>query len=376
MMPVVAIGELKYKKVYTVLKDEILKGKYSAHGSFPSVMQVCRRFGIARLTVVKVFDKLKGDGLIVSHWGAGTFVARRGRSRKVGLIVPGISYSEFFPPIVSEISRLSQEEGYVLLFGDTMSNDPHERERKTKSFAEQLVAENVGGVIYQPLESLMDSDKVNREVVDVFGRHDIPVVLLDCDIVHPPDRSDYDFVGINNYEAGWRLARHLIEAGARRISFLIRPEWAPTIHARFRGACFAVSDRGGVAPMAEAKCQIGTFIAMPADVEALRRHMKRVRPDAFICGNDTTAAKFKQTLESAGYAVPDDVLLAGFDDVRVASLMTPSLTTIHQPCEDIARIVFEALISRMENPQRPTREIFLKAPLIVRKSTQRKGGRR
>ena len=68
------------------------------------------------------------------------------------------------------------------------------------------------------------------------------------------------------------------------------------------------------------------------------------------------------------------VMLAGFDDVRCASLMTPPLTTIHQPCNDLALLAYKSLRERIKNPDLPSRKILLPAPLVVRESTINSAG--
>ena len=75
------------------------------------------------------------------------------------------------------------------------------------------------------------------------------------------------------------------------------------------------------------------------------------------------------TLAKLGYSVPDDVKVAGFDDVNYATISAPALTTAHQPCNELADLAFEMLMSRIDNPDAPPRETFLDAPLIVREST-------
>ena len=87
------MGELKYRKAFDTLRSEILSGKYASWKSFPSIVATCTRFKISRLTAVKAFDKLKEEGLISTRVGAGTFVTKDARSRFIGLVVPGISYS-------------------------------------------------------------------------------------------------------------------------------------------------------------------------------------------------------------------------------------------------------------------------------------------
>ena len=136
-------------------------------------------------------------------------------SRKIGLIVPGVAYSEFFQPIVGEISRLSQEQGYTLLFGNITSKDPAKRAAQAKRFAKTLVKEGVSGVICQPLEFVEDSERLNQEIVSIFDVARVAVVFFDCDFVLPPGRSNYDVVGINNYDAGYRLGDHLMAKKAK-----------------------------------------------------------------------------------------------------------------------------------------------------------------
>ena len=76
-----------------------------------------------------------------------------------------------------------------------------------------------------------------------------------------------------------------------------------------------------------------------------------------------------KTLKKLGVAVPDDVMIAGFDDVREAAGMNPPLTSVRQPCFEIANMAFKALLERMANAKLPPREILLDTTLVVRKST-------
>jgi LacI family transcriptional regulator len=79
-------------------------------------------------------------------------------------------------------------------------------------------------------------------------------------------------------------------------------------------------------------------------------------------------------LDGLGLRVPDDVLLAGFDDTSTARVMTPQLTTIRQPCDLIAETAFDRLLRRLVNPALPPAEILLPAPLVARASTRRPEG--
>ena len=355
-------GSVKYLRICEELRQEILDGKYASGASFPSIVALMRRFAVSRLTAVKIVNRLKDDGLLKSQWGRGTFVV--GGSRKIGIIVPGMAYSEIFPPIVSRVSELAQDEGYSVILGDISTKDPSRRAALTRKFIQTLVDEGAVGVLVEPLEFLSNMDDLNRENMATLDAAGIPVVLMDSDIEPPPCRSRYDVVGINNQDAGIAIAEHLFAQGARRIGFQLRPNWAPSVRNRLRGVRTACAERDG------ARCDV--LAAEPDDVAALRRFLSENGcPDAFVCGCDKAAARFCRTLKDVGIFVPRDVLLCGFDDVEIAALMTPSLTTVRQPCADIGEALFKTLLGRIQDRAAPPREIHLPSSLVVRESTQR-----
>ena len=211
------------------------------------------------------------------------------------------------------------------------------------------------------MEFFEQSARYNQEVVAIFTAARIPVVLIDCDIVPSPQRSACDVVGVNNFDIGRTLARHMLERGARHVRVLRRPLCATTVMNRILGVQTVLG-----AP----RIEDFTVTAEPSDEAAIRRALRgRKGADAFICGNDAVASHLLVTLRRIGKRVPEDVLVAGVDDVEHATLVTPPLTTIHQPCEAIAATAFHFLLSRIDDPSLPARECLLPAPLVVRSST-------
>jgi LacI family transcriptional regulator len=241
-----------------------------------------------------------------------------------------------------------------------------ERTAQVKALAEEFCNGDFQGVIYEPMAGKL-GDEINPVVLEMFDRKKIPVVLLDSDIVPFPERSHYDVVGVNDIEAGARIAKHLISVGAKNVHFLVCKLFPITFSNRLIGA-------ESILKMAGVKIPKGgnVLYAEADDVNALKRYLKRqkMRPDVFICSNDAIAAVFKRTLETVGLRVPQDVMLTGFADLSIASLMTPTLTTVHQNREEMARAAFERLIARIKNPDLPPCDIFLPSQLIVRDSTK------
>ena len=360
--------ESKSSQLYEQLKNDILSGCYSESCVFPSEVALSRRFGVSRSMMTNVVRELERDGLVTRYQGCGTFVTKHGASRKIGLLVPGVSITDFCKPGVSEINRLASKEGYDLRFREIWSELHLGRVAQVRDFAADFIRGNVAGVIYEPLSG-SEGDEVNSRILNLFERKKIPVVLLDCDIVPFPERSRYDVVGVNDVEAGARIVRHLLSVGAKHIHFLFGDLRPMTFINRIAGAEAELRLAG-----AKASCGGNILYAEADDLKALKRYLKRQkrRPDAFVCCNDAIAAVFRQTLEKAGLRVPEDIMLTGFADLSIASLMTPTLTTVRQNREQMAQTAFRQLVERMENPSLPPCDIFLPSPLVVRESTNRR----
>lgn len=354
--------DTKYRKLVGELKDGILGGRYGAERPLPSLRALMRRSGLSSSTIRRAFAELERTGLVIRARGSGTFVAPAAASRKIGLIVPGVAYCEIYPPIVSEISRLAQEKEYRLLIGDVSGRAKEPLLRRARRVAEDLVNDKVSGVLFQPIESVSDAQACNRAVLSVFREAGVPVVLVGYGVQRTlPECGGYDVVGINNFDAGFRLAAHLSEVGARRICFLKKKgERSVSCIDRIHGIQSFLGTR-------RFSPDRNVLEAAADDSRAIGRYVRRRRPDAFICGNDALAATFRQTLEKLGISVPVDLLLAGFDDVNIARLT--QLTSVRQPCESIARAAFGRLLERLADPRLDPAEILLAAPLAVRMST-------
>ena len=239
--------------------------------------------------------------------------------------------------------------------------------------ARDFVKQGVAGVICQPIEFLKDSEQITRRILSVFDEASVPVVLCDYDFTGFPKRSAYDVVGIDNVKAGALVYEHVKSVGAKRIGFLVRPYASQSQLDRLNGAIIAnKTARDGV------NCEILIpLFAHPEDSKQISRYVRRNKPDAIICGNDKTAAILKGTLETLGVDIPRQLVLAGFDDVSIATIMSPRLTTIHQPCDKLAEVAFYRLLDRIRNPDMCPEVISLPVTLVVRESTSRrrqKGG--
>lgn len=355
-------GEIKYRAIYETLKDEILAGRYASGRRFPSEAQLIRRFGGSRITVIHALQELSRIGLIVRRKGQGSFLTKRAENygRSLGIIIP-ISRGEIFPPICREITRLAQRDGYSIQLADFLAGDAGSRLSEARRIAENFVSQNVMGVIFHLTDGVAEANRINETALKVFDAAGTPVVLTDCDVTPYPKRSRYDVVGGDDVDAGYNLTRHLLDCGARRLAFLLPP---------FGNISFMNRSRGFLAAVAERRRIWGRVVAgAPDDVAFLKRLLRKMKVDAIVCGNDRVAAALMATLAALGKKVPEDVQVAGFDDVNFARLVSPGLTTMHLPCAEIGATAYRTLLARVERPDLPPRTISLAEPLVVRAST-------
>lgn len=354
----------KYTLIYETLRREIAAGKYGKGHPFPSEVALMRRFDVARHTILRALWELRAEGIVTRRQGKGTFLTRKaGRTKRLALIVHGSDYCEIFSPIMREVSHICHENGYLLLLGDVNGKSPRERVQSVEKLAHDYLEQGIDGVIFQPIEFLKDSARINARICSMFDGAGVPVVLLDSDIVPAPERSRYDLVGIDHFAAGRRMAAQLRAAGAKRVAYLMQANRAPCVQERWLGLKFGCT---GLALAGE------PLLASPDDVAAVRVFLRRYRPDAIACYNDLQAGTLMRTLAALNRSVPGDIMVSGFDDVNCATIVEPQLTTTHQPCSQIARMAVETLLSRIADPTLPPREIFLSAPLVLRESTVRK----
>ena len=361
-------NQTKHQHVFEALMNEIVSGKYQDGERFPTEWQLVERFGVSRPTVIHALRDLQVDGFLERRQGSGTFLTAGKKLLKgyFGMIIPSHGSIEIFTPICSAISACSQESGYTLLFGHVSAATVEEREKRLLELCAQYIRQKVAGVFLEPLlEMNPEHETVNRKILKMFESSRIPVVLLDRDIVHFPERSAYDLVGIDNLSAGYRIADHLIKTGARKIIFMTHQGLAPTVQQRIAGMCDALVNAG--IPWDASTIAYGNA-GDRSYVRSVIGRAKKNRPDAVICANDVTAIQLISTLVELGLHVPEDIRVTGFDDVQNSKLVSPALTTVRQPCAEIGTLAAKTLIRRILDPNTPAHTILLHAPLVVRKS--------
>ena len=372
-MPAMREKPTKSSEISERLRQDILDGKFDDARKLPSEHQLMRRFAVARETVRAAIRELLDKKLVERRHGYGTFLvdlAKKKAAQKFALIVPD-AYYPFYGRICRGIEMAAKKRGWAILSAALGSGSMRERAFRAVEFSEVCIREKVSGVFFQPLQFLSESEAMNRGVLKLFKTAGIPVILLDSDFVAPPNRSEYDLVGVDNTGIGYALAKHVIAAGAKRIMYFSNPLPAPTSLKRGTGVGIAVTEAG--LPWKRES----VFFADPATTRAAARVFAgRSRPDAIIAVNDYIASILLKTLKAIGKRVPEDVLLAGVNGDPLAEEAIPPLTTVVQPCHEIGATAVSLMFERLANPDLLPREVFLSAKLLERESTRGKGNGR
>lgn len=359
---------VRFNEIARQLRDEVLNGRYGAEGRMPSENQLVTRFGVSRPTIARALKVLSDEGLLERRAGSGTFARLGGKAsasaKLLAILVPGLGNTEIFQHICGELASLARMHDYSLVWGgsDQPRLDPDLSLQQTEQLCRQFIQRGVAGVFFAPHELVKEKEAANREMAVMLREAGIPVVLLDRDLTSFPARSDFDLVGIDNVAGGYLLGEHLLKLGCTSVHFVARPLSAPTVEARIAGVREALA-RHNVKPDPN-WVRIGDF----EDKKFVRSLVGPIRPDAYVCANDHTAAQLLRELHHAKVRVPEDVRVVGFDDVKFATLVSPSLTTIRQPCREIALIGFRAMMDRIVDPTLPPCHLSLSPGLVIRDS--------
>lgn len=275
--------------------------------------------------------------------------ARTLASRKTNTI--GLVFSEirgaFFPHLLKGIEAQLHEAGYELLVYSTHSDRPIKR----KPIGEH----NTDGL-------LVFTTSLDKEEIARLYKINFPIVLMH---ETPPAEMDIPVITVENKDGAVMLVNHLIEHGRRRIVFLRGPEGHEDSQWRERGYREALAAHN--IPFDEALISSGEF-----DQEAAYHSMKkliqdRVEFDAVFAGDDDASIGVYRALKEAKRLIPDDVAVVGFDDVEFAGYISPPLTTVRAPIEEVGREAVRQLLSLLNGGQAQSL-VLKRTELVIRES--------
>jgi DNA-binding LacI/PurR family transcriptional regulator len=272
-----------------------------------------------------------------------------GRSRLLGLIVSEIT-NPFFPELIQGFEEVAVENGYEVLIGST-NYDPE----RMKSCIRRMVERNAEGVAVMTFG-------IEQPLLDQLADRKIPLVFVDV----APNRPGMSVLRIDYHHGIRQGVQHLAALGHRSIAFVAGPLRLHSAQSRLAAFKKALQECG--IPVEE-KFIIEGDHTMEGGLAAAARILEHKNlPTAIMCSNDMLAIGVLHKLSRSGLQVPGDVSIIGFDDIHMAEMMIPSLTSIQMSRADLARAAVSALRTHLEGST-PKREYTIDTHLVVREST-------
>ena len=207
--------------------------------------------------------------------------------------------------------------------------------------------------------------RINDTFETSLKQSNLPAILVDA----PSPNNKFDSVLSNNLEAGYKLTNYLLEQGHINIAFVGGFENShPSFIDRRHGYLQALHERG-ISKQYLVNCSYN-------DPQAVAEIMSRIRQEkpeitAIMACNDKVAIELIQAANDLGVAIPDDISIAGFDNIILADNITPPLTTMNIDKVSLGRLGVELMLYRLRFPEAAAINATLSSTLLVRKSVRR-----
>src|SRR3984957_20597255 len=273
-----------------------------------------------------------------------------GRSRLLGLIVSEIT-NPFFPELIQGFEDIAVEHGYEILISST-NYDP----RRMSLCIRRMLERRAEGVAVMTFG-------VEKPLLEQFAERNIPLVFVD----EGPERPGISLLRVDYHHGIRQGVQHLAALGHRDIAFISGRKGLHSAQSRLAAFSRSLEECG---IDADPEWIVEGDHTMEGGIEAMDRLLKvKQRPTAVMCSNDMTAIGVLHTLYRAGLRVPDDLSVIGFDDIHIAQVTIPPLTTIQMLCFELARAAVPALRAHVEEGGEPKRSYKINTHLVVREST-------
>jgi LacI family transcriptional regulator len=273
-------------------------------------------------------------------------------TRTFGMLVT-TSINPFFAEVVKGVERRCYEKGYNLLLCNTEGD--FERLRFN---IDMLLQKRVDGLL------LMSDELVNQHF-DIFERHAaVPTVVMDSGETDFPSDKIQD----NSYHGGYIATKYLIDKGHTQIGCIRGPLDKPTAKKRYAG--FEKAMREADLTINEKWVEVCNFDCEEGASALKKLHERGPLPSALFVCNDMMAMGVINAASQLGMNIPDDLSLIGYDDIKIARYMTPSLTTIHQSKFHLGQQAFDTLLEKIQTQRTTDLEIQLEPTLVERNSVK------
>jgi LacI family transcriptional regulator len=279
----------------------------------------------------------------IPHAAARMLITRR--SNTIGALLPDL-YGEFFSELIRGVDLAARARGLHLLVSS--SHDSAE----DAAAALRAMQGRVDGM-------LILSERVDAAFLHANLPKALPAVLLNSAM----QGSEYNVISVDNYAGACAMVRHLLGAGHTSVAHISGPAGNFDAQQREKGYRAAMAEGASAEPL---NIVAGDFTEESGYRAGRELLSQKVRPRAVFAANDMMAVGCLSALRQAGVRVPQDVALAGFDDIPIARYVSPQLSTVRVSIADLGRNALERLAALLENPDQTAVADTLGCEIVVR----------
>ncbi|AOW20576.1 LacI family DNA-binding transcriptional regulator [Urechidicola croceus] len=283
---------------------------------------------------------------------------RSNKTKTIGVLISRIN-RPFISSLISGIEETAQKAGYNVII--TQSHDSYEDE---VNMAKALYSSRVSGIICSLAMETRDTSHFKQ-----FIDKNIPLVFVD----RVPKRFDTYRVMIDNYSAGYKATKHLIEQGCTRIAHYAGSQFRNIYSERKRGYVDALIEHN--LPVDEDLIIHFNTLSYEEGVMRTNKLLDlKNPPDGIFSANDTAAVSAIQCAKKRGLKVPEDVAVIGFNDDPIASIIDPGLSSITHPAVKMGQTSAKKILNHLKKSKKDdlTEITFLNTEVVVRESSKRK----
>ena len=271
------------------------------------------------------------------------------RTGTLGVVVPDIS-NPYFASIVRSAEEEAYSQNYSVFLGNT-NEDP----KRELTVLQSLEDKQVDGLIL--FSSRLEDDTL-FEILEYF-----PTTVL---VFRDKRGFDVGTFKIDDVFGGQVAIEHLLKSGHRNIGLISGPQISLSTSGRLKGYQLALQAAG--IPINDnwiRHCRPVVEGGQETARELLKNYPEIT---ALFCHNDLVAVGVLQTCAELGLRVPDDIAVIGYDDIRIAELVSPTLTTLRVSGTEIGTKTMQMLLEQIEVEAAEPKEIYIRPELIVRAS--------
>lgn len=279
---------------------------------------------------------------------------RTSRTGSIVAIIPDVG-DNHNANIIRAIERHAHSRGYSLLLGDTQGSEKRERE-----FAAMVASRQADGIILMSHRLPFENGEVGPSA------NQLPPIVNGCEFT---GNETIPYVGIDDIQAGMDATMHLIGFGHKDIAVITGDMNSTSSRDRLEGFRGAMSQSGLRANEDLIAYSDYSLHGGETAVETLL--LQKNRPSAIFCFSDEIALGCMYALRRHNFSVPEDISVIGFDDIAIASYVSPPLTTIAQPTDKIGSACATILLDLIDGKKPEQLRNIFPHKLIVRESTRR-----